>query len=113
MAWIGVVTIGLVCSSIIYSVFVFTLYYTVHKRNVLKYVAKLMYNFYVTLPDAKEDSPYYPYVLCVFDRQTGKIIKYQEVTSDFKDEKQVEEQFQKLKESLTREKQIGGIQHGE
>jgi hypothetical protein len=69
--WVGFIALSLMILAIAFYTVVLAMHFTVDKLNTLKLVAKIMSGFYLTLP--KVDS-HKPYVLCLFDRKTGKII---------------------------------------
>jgi hypothetical protein len=98
----GVLTIIFIAACLIYFALIFTAHYTLAKTQSLKFLAKRIWNFYTTLPEHKREYPDYPYVICVFERKTGKIIMSEELTADLRDRTEVKNQFAELRKKLAK-----------
>jgi hypothetical protein len=101
----GVLAICFIAVCLIYFALVFTLYYTFVKAQSLKFLAKTVWNFYSTLPEHKRKYPGYPYVICLFERKTGKILHAQEVTQNFETKEEIEAFFAEFRAKLAKQKE--------
>ena len=103
----GVLTICFIAACLIYFTIVFTLYHTFVKRESLKFLTKTLWNFYLTLPKTDRKSSGYPYVMCLFERKTGKILHAQELTQNFETREEIEAVFAEFKAKLAKQKEAG------
>ena len=103
----GVLTIIFVATCLMYTALVFTVHYTLAKTQSLKFLAKTMWNFYLTLPKTDRKSSGYPYVMCLFERKTGKILHAQELTQNFETREETEAFFAEFRAKLAKQKEAG------
>jgi hypothetical protein len=104
---IGALTIGFIAACLISYALVFTVHYILVRTQSLKFLAKTMWNFYSTLPEYKRKYPDYPYVMCLFERKTGKILHAQELTQNFETKEEIEAFFVEFKTKLAKQKEAG------